>query len=84
MNVDDLDAAILRRAEKNWRKVALIIGVTHEDLAGAVTIEEIADHLAKLVQQRRLDAQGDISNWRHSEVRLPQGNDKLAFARRSL
>jgi hypothetical protein len=71
---DDLDAAILKRAEKNWRKVAFIIGSTQHDLADAVTLEAIADRLAKLVEQRRLEVQGDISNWRHSEVRLAQGN----------
>jgi hypothetical protein len=32
----------------------------------------IARRIEALVRDGRLVAQGDITNWRHSEVRLPQ------------
>jgi hypothetical protein len=33
--------------------------------------EDIAERICALVEAGRLEAQGDLSKWRHSEVRLP-------------
>jgi hypothetical protein len=36
------------------------------------TYELVGQEIAKLVEAGHLQAVGDISQWRHSEVRLPQ------------
>lgn len=35
------------------------------------TYELVGDQIAELVQEGHLEAIGDVSQWRHSEVRLP-------------
>ena len=75
MSQDDrIDAIVLSRAQPNWRKVAMIIskvtrraGRDDEDIANAVAARIVA-----LVAAGRLEAQGDLSEWRFSEVRLPK------------
>lgn len=69
-----IDAIVLSRAQPNWRKVAMMIslamrraGRDDEDFANAVAARIVA-----LVESGRLEAQGDLSNWRFSEVRLPR------------
>jgi hypothetical protein len=54
----------------------MIIGQASSALgAGVVDGEEgyrvIASHIEALVEKGHLVAQGDVKNWRHSEVRLP-------------
>lgn len=73
MSMDDrIDAIVLSRAQPNWRKVAMIVSLTvrragrdDEGFADAV-----AARIVTLVESGRLEAQGDLSNWRFSEVRL--------------
>jgi hypothetical protein len=76
MTSPEIDNAILAVTEAHWRKVAMIILMTAERLGsglpeGDAGCNLIAARIAALVAAGRLASQGDISKWRHSEVRLP-------------
>ena len=76
MSDTEIDEEILASVGASWRKVALIIGEvalapgfeTHE---GEDEFDAVARRIEVLVSEGRLVAQGDIRNWRHSELRLP-------------
>jgi len=67
---------ILAVAQTSWRKVALIIAKAAERLGpglpdGDEGYEMIAQRVETLAQAGRLVSQGELTRWRHSEVRLP-------------
>jgi uncharacterized protein DUF3658 len=67
---------ILARAQPQWRKVAYIIASIGHDM-NMTTDEDydgIATRIAALVKSGKLEVQGDLAKWRHSEVRLPTTN----------
>jgi hypothetical protein len=74
MNILRVDDAILSVSQKSWRKVAMIIVLSVKG-AGLPNDNEghqvIASRIKALVQDGRLLAQGNLDNWRRSEVRLP-------------
>ena len=74
--IDDAVLAFLATTNGHWRKVAMVYArVT--DALGAQFPEGEAGHelfdkrIEALVSSGQLVAQGDITLWRHSEVRLP-------------
>lgn len=70
----EVDDAILALAHRNWQKVAMIIAkVVHgrNEQAEAEECEFVAGRVVALVKVGKLEAQGNLSDWRHSEVRLP-------------
>jgi hypothetical protein len=72
---DDIDLLILSFAQEQWRKVAMIMSqvVNARDCRGDdADWNEVAARIRALVKDGRLEAQGDLSKWRHSEVRLPR------------
>jgi Protein of unknown function len=76
MTNNNIDKTILEIVETRWRKVAFVISRTEGHVSphlpeGDAGYYLIADRIRALVQDGRLVAQRDISNWRHSEVRLP-------------
>ena len=75
MTSEELDELILATASPHWQKVAMIIAKVsqNERFASAnvdTQLDLIADRIGNLVANGQLSAQGDISNWRHSEIRL--------------
>ena len=69
-----LDELILSLAKPEWQKTAMIIAKVCQQLE----VDVVDDHGRKveertryLVGHGRLESQGDLSRWRHSEVRLP-------------
>lgn len=74
--VDDAVLAYLATANGRWRKVAMVFSRVTEAL-GVMFPEGQAGHelfdrrIAALMNEGRLAAQGDITRWRHSEVRMP-------------
>ena len=73
MTSKELDDLILSTATPRWQKVAMIIALVARDHRYSCNDDDlapIAERIRHLVAQGRLAAQGDISNWRHSEVRL--------------
>jgi hypothetical protein len=74
MSDSDIDAAILAVVETSWRKVAMIISRSADRLGrdlpeGDDGYQLIAKRIQALVSDGRLTAQGDVTRWRHSEVR---------------
>ena len=71
-NIDD---AILAVACEEWRKVAFIIAKI-VDARNHQPVEDdydfVAARIVALDEEGRLESQGDLSSWRHSEVRLPK------------
>jgi hypothetical protein len=69
-----VDRLILSFAQVQWRKVAMIIAKV-VDASGRpgddAEFHDVAERVRALVEDGRLEAQGDLSKWRHSEVRLP-------------
>ena len=72
----EIDDAILAVALPRWQKVAMVISKTSERLGSFDTDGDehygcYAERIEFLVREGRLVAQGDITKWRFSEVRLP-------------
>ena len=71
-----IDELVLSKAQCYWQKVAKIIFLVTKALGLEPTDEQgkvVQNRIEALVATGRLEAQGDVSNWRHSEVRLPTG-----------
>ena len=79
MSDEVIDEAILSALSEipgHWRKVAMVVSkvatAMGDGLApGDAEYEAVARRMESLVRKGRLLAQGDIKNWRLSEVRLP-------------
>ena len=72
----EIDSVVFTVAQTSWRKVAMIIVEAAERLGPALPdgdpgYQIIAQRVEALVQAGRLVSQGELSRWRHSEVRLP-------------
>jgi tetratricopeptide (TPR) repeat protein len=68
-----LDEVILSPASHNWSKVAMIIAKALRELESKrvpISDDVIAARVRALVKAGRLEAHGDLSKWRHNEVRL--------------
>lgn len=71
----DIDALILLFAREQWRKVAMIISIVLDESGRrAIDVDEhaVAERIRALVDQGQLEVQGNLSDWRHSEVKLPE------------
>jgi len=71
-----IDSAILSVVSQNWQKVAMIIVKTADKVDVAFRESEgcyevIAARLYALAEVGKLDSQGNVRNWRFSEVKLP-------------
>jgi hypothetical protein len=69
----DLDALIFAETDRHWLKVARIVGNVFQTLEARcirLPMDIIAARIAKLVETGRLEKQGNLTMWRHSEVRL--------------
>jgi len=76
MSSSEIDDSILAVAQPSWCKVAMIIARSAQKLGAKLPeadsgYDMIAGRIEVLVGAGRLVAQGDITRWRHSEVRLP-------------
>jgi hypothetical protein len=78
MDDEAIDQAIFSMLSEmaGWRKVAAVVGRVADACAndlpdGDAANQTVAERIEALVGEGRLVAQGDIKNWRFSEVRLP-------------
>jgi Protein of unknown function len=77
MTSTELDDLILSIALPYWQKVAMIIGKVARDEQFSLDNSDeefniIANRIAQLVEKGRLESQGDISQWRFSEIRIKE------------
>ena len=75
---EQLDRLILSLATQRWQKTAMIIAQAVHQLESEHAQHalddprgKVAERIEHLVDVRRLEVRGDLSRWRHSEVRLP-------------
>ncbi|MDP2409555.1 MAG: DUF3658 domain-containing protein [Pseudolabrys sp.] len=71
----DLDAVILSVLQNDWCKTAMIISRTRNDYEARaifLDLEIIGARIQVLADAVRIESQGNVSRWRHSEVRLRQ------------
>jgi hypothetical protein len=73
--VDDAVIAYLATTQGHWRKVAMFFWKVTEALGAEFPEGQIGQDLfdrrmEALFDDGRLDARGDITRWRHSEVKL--------------
>lgn len=71
---EDLDAFVLSSSKTRWQKVAMIIvTVSLECERNGINVSDdaIAAHIRSLVDDGKLQSQGNLSRWRHCEVKLP-------------
>lgn len=74
--VDEAVMAFLATTNGHWSKVAMLCARVTDALRaefpeGEAGHELFDRRIKALVSSGRLVAQGDLSRWRHSEVRLP-------------
>lgn len=70
----EIDDLILALATARWQKTAMIIAKASNRLEGEPggnPEERVAERIRQLVETNRLESRGDLSRWRHSEVRRP-------------
>jgi hypothetical protein len=70
-----IDGLILSTAVSQWRKVAFIVGSVFDECrknGTRTSVYAIAGRIRALVDEGKLEAQGNLSRWRYSEVRLPE------------
>lgn len=68
-----ISKAILDNCRPTWLKVARVVAYAHRDFGlpdNEAALDSVALELEKLVATGTLEAVGDLSNWRESEVRL--------------
>lgn len=71
-----IDVGILSATRLFWRKVALVIAEVVRKMSsdlpdGDASWDLVSERIEILVQDGRLLAQGNVKNWRHSEVKRP-------------
>jgi Protein of unknown function len=72
---DLIDELIISLITPNWQKVAMVIAKAlrlSEDRGLEIGDHALAARIDALCTEGRVESQGNLSNWRHSEVRLPE------------
>ena len=76
LNIGKVDNAILATTSNNCQKVAMVIAKVSVKTVDDFTEDEddfelIAKRVEGLIGEGRLVGEGDVSNWRRSEIKLP-------------
>ena len=69
----NVDALIFAELNEQWRKVARIVARTFqacESRSMPLSNQVIAARIQDLAEAGRIESQGNLAMWRHSEVRL--------------
>jgi hypothetical protein len=69
----DSDALIFPELAQNWRKVARVVAYVRQACEARslpISVHEIAARVRALVEAETIEGVGNLSTWRHSEVRL--------------
>ncbi len=74
VSVTDLDALIFSVMKEKWQKTAFVIAMaSRQPNAHAMSLEYevIGARIVALADAGQIESAGNLSMWRHSEVRLP-------------
>ena len=74
--IDEAIFSMLSTVGGRWKKIAMVIYKVADEMGNALPdgderYQLVARRIEGLVSEGRLLAQGDIKNWRFSEVRTP-------------
>jgi hypothetical protein len=74
MRYAKIDDAILSNVGGSWKKIAMVIVKVSSSHDAELSEDEeefdvIAKHIEVLVAEGRLEVQGNVKNWRSSEIR---------------
>ena len=74
MTISRIDEDILSAVGERWTKVAMVIAkvadaADNDLLLGHEGLQVISQHIEGLIRSGRLAVQGNVRNWRFSEVR---------------
>jgi hypothetical protein len=78
ISLSEFDEAIISVLTRRWQKTAAVIAKTVELCRTwniQIDYEIVGARLCALEDERRLQGQGNLEMWRHSEVRLPDGHE---------
>ncbi|MFL9982920.1 DUF3658 domain-containing protein [Paraburkholderia sediminicola] len=72
--LSQIDEAILRNVTKDWRKVAMVVGITMQQ--NALQVKGIPDvfyaqRVILLAEKGAIEAAGNLRRMRRCEIRLP-------------
>ena len=75
---DEIDEALLKNVTHEWRKIALVVGMTmlqieSHERAGRDDLY-FAKRLSLLAEEGAIEHKGDLNQIRECEVRLPSRN----------
>ena len=65
---ESIDSAIMAAVGSHRFKVARVVGEVATSIG--VEPEHIANRIAALVAENKLESFGNIENWRHSEIKV--------------
>ena len=71
MSPEELDFEILTCVQQRWRKVASVVASLGRSIPDAPDYDAIAARIVALGEAGKLEAKADLTEWRHSEVRVP-------------
>ena len=74
----EADILILSKVTDQWRKAAIVVAETMqvlETIAPSIDDAYLGLRLARLAERGLIEARGDLSQIRHSEVRFTQETD---------
>ena len=72
-DLEDIDNMLISQASSQWRKVARIIGFSMMDFGDKYTKLPdtfFLERVKRLVEEQKLESQGNLNKMRFSEVRL--------------
>ena len=72
-DLNEIDEALLSNTKRQWRKVAMIVGITMSESPDRINgIPDIfySQRIRGLVEKKLIESQGDLQFMRYSEVRL--------------
>lgn len=74
-----IDEALMAAALTRWRKVAMVVALAMDDPRHIASVPDTfyGQRVCKLVEDGRLEAQGNVEYMRFSEVRLPAQDENL-------
>ena len=80
VDLQTVDATIMASSREQWRKVAMVVATTMHTLEDRYPLLPdlfYAQRLRRLVEQGRLESQGNLLYMRFSEVRLPKTESRF-------
>jgi hypothetical protein len=69
-----IDDALYSNTTSQWRKMAMVIALTMTESGNPHNLPDIffSERVKRLIDERRLEFQGELDSFRYCEVRRPE------------